>query len=179
MLKIEIPESDLWDEKTETFVKIKHTILQLEHSLVSISKWESKWHIPFLGKKEMTPEMTLDYIKCMTLTQNVNPIVYNFIPESELKKVNDYISDPMTATTFNDKNSKKNREIITSEVFYYMMFANQIPKECEKWHLNRLITLLHVFSIKNEPPKKMSKKETAKSYAALNAKRRAAMHSKG
>lgn len=173
-----IPEG--WDEEKEEFVEPKTRTLQLEHSLVSLSKWESKWHKPFLAQKDLTVEETLDYIKCMTLTKDVPPEVYAHLTNEHVKKVWEYISDPMTATTFREDGSgKKNREIITAEIIYYWMVAFGIPFECQKWHLNRLMTLIRVCNIKNQPEKKRSKSEIMRSNTALNAARRKQLHSRG
>lgn len=183
MLKINIPDVEVFDEINQIFKKIKGQEIQLEHSLVSLAKWESKWKKPFINPdktKTKSLEETIDYIRCMTLTQNVNSVLYNFIPDSEIVKVNNYINDSMTATTFsNEKTKANNREIMTAEVIYYYMVALNIPFECQKWHLNRLLTLIKVCSIKNAPPKKMSKKEILSRNAALNAARRRAQHTKG
>ena len=169
-----------WDEQKEEFVEAKTQVLQLEHSLVSLSKWESKWCKPFLTDNNKTEEELLDYIKFMTLTQNVDPEVYSHLSRENYQQINDYINAPMTATTFSEnKQGKRNREVITSELIYYWMVALNIPFECQKWHLNRLITLVRVCNIKNEPPKKRSKRETASNYAALNAARRKQFNSKG
>lgn len=180
MLKIVIPGQELWDEKKEEFIHTKSVALQLEHSLVSIAKWESKWRKPFLGKRDKTAEEMIDYIRCMTLTQNVNPSIYSFISNDIIERVSDYIEDPMTATWFSKEDkSPPSREVITSEIMYYWMVTLNIPFECQKWHLNRLLTLIRVCNIKNAPPKKLSKKQLAKRNRALNAARRKALNSKG
>lgn len=180
MLEIVIPETEQWDEVNQEFITSNRQILRLEHSLVSLSKWESKWKKPFLSNKEKTYEETIDYIKCMTLTQNVNDTVYNLLDKDNIEKINKYIGDPMTATTFKeDPNKKGGREIITSELIYYWMISLNIPFECQKWHLNRLLTLIKVCGIKNQPPKKMSKKDVMSRNAALNAARRKQMNSRG
>lgn len=181
MFTIEVPISpEGWDERKQEFVDAKTQTLQLEHSLVSLSKWESKWQKPFFSKKEMSAEETLDYIKCMTLTKNVDPDVYDRLTRENVKSVIDYINSPMTATTFGkDDKGPNNREIITSELIYYWMIASNIPFECQKWHLNRLITLIRVCSIKNTPPKKRSKRDIMSRNAALNASRRKQMNTKG
>lgn len=186
MLTITIPdrpEIDAWDEANNVFVKfpeIKGATLQLEHSLISLSKWESKWCKPFLSQEDKTAEETVDYIKFMTLTQNVRPEVYEILTEENIKQINEYIGAPMTATTFSDDGRKKaNREKITSELIYYWMIALNIPFECQKWHLNRLLTLVRVCNVKNEPPKKMSNREIMQRNAALNAARRKKLNSKG
>ena len=181
MLTLRIPISqEGWDEEKQEFVEPRCQTLQLEHSLVSLSKWESKWQKPFYSKKEMTDEEALDYIKCMTLSKNVDPDVYKHITRENVKEVMDYIENPMTATTFgkNDK-GQVNKEVITSELIYYWMIASNIPFECQKWHLNRLITLIRVCSIKNTPPKKRSKREIMSRNAALNAARRQQMNTSG
>lgn len=179
MLEIEIL-AEKWDESEQEFVYVKETTLQLEHSLISLSKWESKWCKPFFSKTEKTHEETIDYIKLMTLTPNVDPDVYNRLSNENIIQINDYILAPMTATTFGkDTNSKNSREIITAELIYYWMITLNIPFECEKWHLNKLITLIKVCNIKNTPPKKMSKRDVMSRNAALNAARRQQMNSKG
>lgn len=183
MLKIKIDEQSNWDEEAEHFINIKNTELQLEHSLISLAKWESKWHKPFLGKENKTEEEILDYIRCMTLTQNVDPNIYQCLPSSTLKIILNYIADPMTATWFSNEEEKKGgirkNEIITAEIVYYWMVALGIPVQFEKWHLNRLLTLIRVINIKNAPEKKMSKKNTLARNRKLNAARRAKYKSKG
>ena len=181
MLKIDVPISpEGWDELKQEFVEPEIVTLSLEHSLVSLSKWESKWCKPFLSNSEKTNEETIDYIKCMTITQNVDPDVYNHLSVKNIEDINKYIYAPMTATTFSDdKNSKSNREIITSELVYYWMVALQIPFECQKWHLNRLLTLVRICNVKNQPPKKMSKRDVMSRNAALNAARRKQFNSNG
>lgn len=180
MLKITIPAVEMFDEKTQTFFPTKEQTLQLEHSLVSLSKWESKWCKPFLSKKEKTLEETLDYIKCMTITQNVDPDTYKRLTRSNIEEINNYIEAPMTATSFS-KNADKgtNRETITSELIYYWMIALNIPMECQKWHINRLLTLIRVCNIKNAPPKKRGRTETINEWAALNAARKQQFNTKG
>lgn len=182
MLRIEIPLSpEGWDDKKQEFVEPKTQVLQLEHSLVSLSKWESKWHKAFLSKSDKTAEETLDYIKCMTITQNVDPDVYDHLTQDNIETIDNYIGDAMTATTFSDdKNSKHSREIVTAELIYYWMIALNIPFDpCQKWHLNRLLTLVRVCNVKNSPPKKMSKREIMSRNARLNAARRKQFNSKG
>ena len=180
MLQITIPPGEMWDEIRNEFVTTKGQTLTLEHSLVSLSKWESKWHKPFLSKEPKTQIETIDYIKCMTLTQNVDPNIYQFITRDNINEINAYIDNPMTATTFSDRENKKfSREIITSELIYYWMISLNIPMECQKWHLNRLITLIRICGIKNTPPKKRSRREIMSRNAALNAARRQQYNTKG
>lgn len=180
MLRITIPEAEYYDERTQTFISTKQQSLTLEHSLVSISKWESKWEKPFLSKDKKTVEETIDYIRCMTLTQNVDPNVYMAINNDIVQQVSKYIEAPMTATWFNEDNKRGgSREVITSEVIYYWMIALNIPSEYQKWHLNRLLTLVRVCNAKNNPPKKMSKKDILAQNRALNAARKKSMNTKG
>lgn len=181
MLLITVPGVEAYDEEKEEFVQLeKEQTLQLEHSLVSLHKWESKWCKAFLGRVEKTDEEMLDYIKCMTITQNVKPDTYNRLTNENLEQIRDYINAPMTATYFSeDKNNKGGREIVTAELIYYWMIALNIPFECRKWHLNSLLTLVKVCNIKNSPPKKRSKKEIMSRNAAINAARRKQLNTKG
>ena len=180
MLQITIPSGEFFDEKTETFIHSKEQTLQLEHSLVSLSKWESKWNKSFLSTPQKTFEESIDYIRCMTITQNVDPLVYSSITPDIIKKVTEYIDLPMTATTFrNDNNRGHSNEIITNEIIYQWMISYGIPFECQRWHLNRLLTLIRVCSIKSQPPKKMGRSELANRNRALNAARRSRLHTKG
>lgn len=187
MLKLRIPDSEYFDSNTEEFKTIKGVEVKLEHSLISLSKWESKWKIPFLdGKTEKTNEMLLDYINCMCLTQNVDPEVFRHMPGEMYKEITEYINDSQTATWFSEETQKewartngRNNSVITSEVLYYLMVACQIPFDCEKWHLSRLITLIRVYQEKNKEPKKMSQAELLSRNRKLNEARRRALNSKG
>lgn len=183
MLEILIPDQEYWDESKREFINIKGVTLQLEHSLISLSKWESKWKKAFLAKNDKTPEQTLDYIRCMTLNRNVNPAVYAALTQSDIAAITEYINDPMTATTINDYGKKKasavRGDVVTSELVYYWMIQFQVPVEFERWHINRLLTLIRVCEIKAGGGKKMSKREIMSRNAALNAQRRAKLHSKG
>ena len=181
MLYITIPATELWDELNQEFIITKATTLQLEHSLVSISKWEAKWQKPFLTKEPKTSEEILDYIKCMTLTQNVNPTTYDRLSYQNVTEINNYVESAMTATTITERNKNKagNTEQITSELIYYGMIALNIPFDCQKWHLNRLLTLIRVCNIKNQPPEKRSRRDIMSRNAALNAARRQQLNSKG
>lgn len=179
MLKIVVPELELWDEEKQEFSTLKETTIQLEHSLVSISKWESKWHKAFLSKKDKSNEEIIDYIRCMTITQNVPEDVYYRLSDENMEAINKYIDDPMTATYFHDDEQVNSRETVTSELIYYWMIIQNIPVNFEKWHLNRLLSLIKVCNIKNSPPKKMSSKEIMRRNSALNAARRKKYNTKG
>ena len=158
MLQIRIPGEESWNEKTEEFVTGPDTIISLEHSLISISKWEAKWHKPFLGRQQPKGSELMDYIKCMVVTPNVKDDVYDRLTSANIDEILNYINDPMTATTITERDTKgrRNSEIITSELIYYWMVAMQIPFECQKWHINRLMMLIRICGIKNQPDKKMS-----------------------
>lgn len=172
MLELVVPAREMWDETDEIFITSKETTLRLEHSLVSISKWEAKWCIPFLKDNNKTTKQMLDYIRCMTLTQNVDPIVYKCLTKDNFDTINGYINYPMTATKIkDDPNTPHSRKILTSEVIYYQMIAFGIPFECQKWHLNRLLTLIRVCSEESKPKKKMSQAAIMRQNAALNAAR--------
>lgn len=180
MLRLTIPAVEHWDEEKQEFIYTKAQTLQLEHSLVSLSKWESKWCKAFLAKQGKTYDETIDYVKCMTLTQNVNAAVYQNLTSANIDKINKYIEAPMTATCFSDdKTGGASREIITSELIYYWMIALNIPFECQKWHLNRLLTLIRVCDIKNQPPKKRSRRDIMRRNNAINEARKKQLNTKG
>ena len=184
MLKIIVPAcAEQYDEVTNTFLPAtKEQTLTLEHSLVSISKWEAKWHKPYLKKEQKTMDEMIDYVRCMTLTQNVDPNVYTALMASPktLAQVSAYIDQSMTATTFPKDNKPPSREIITSELIYYWMIAYDIPFDpCQKWHLSRLLTLINVCNAKNAPQKKMSRQEILARNKALNAARRKKLNTRG
>lgn len=178
MLDLYIKGGELYNSETNEFLYIPETKLRLEHSLISLSKWESKWKKPFLDKDyQLSHEESIDYIRCMTITPNVDPIVYFGLDNNAVNYVTNYIDDPMTATWFSDdkkKKAKPSREKITSELIYYWMIAYQIPSQYEKWHLNRLLTLIRICEVKNEAPKKRSAKEIAAENRLLNEQRQAA-----
>ena len=182
MKQITIPKTELFDEQTQQFLYREEQTLELEHSLVSISKWESKWCKAFLGKREKTYEETLDYIRCMTLTPNVDPEVYNYLTDDNIRDINNYIKAPMTAShiaSSDDGDARPNRDVVTSELIYFWMISLNIPFKCENWHLNRLLALIKVCNAKNSTPKKVNRKSLASKYAAMNAARRQQMNSRG
>lgn len=184
MLQIYVEGNEFFDEDKNEFVQIKGRQLTLEHSLLSLSKWEAKWKKPFLtdsDKDDKTPEENLDYIRCMTITQNVDPLLYKCLSKKNIEDIKEYIHDPHTATTIRSTKSQSNRHrIITSELIYYWMVANNIPTEYEKWHLNRLLTLIRICAIENNPDKKkMSRREIYEQNRQLNAARRAKYNTRG
>ena len=179
MLRITIPAVELYDEDKNEFYTFKEQHLQLEHSLVSLSKWESKWCKPIFNNVEKNIDESIDYVRCMTLTQNVDESVYNRITTQILQEVEHYISLPMTATKIYDVQKKTKKEQVTAELIYYWMIALNIPFECQKWHLNRLIMLIRVCNLKNAPPKKTNRNDLLARNASLNAARREALKTKG
>lgn len=183
MKEVKIDALELFDEQKNQFVSTKAVTLQLEHSLLSLKKWEEKWHEPFLGK-DKTMEQLRDYIRCMTITpKDVDPNVYKFMPLSVIQDIQNYIDDKMTATWFSDKQTigaqKNSREVVTAEIIYYWMITFNVPVEFQKWHLNQLLTLIRVLSIKNAPKEKLNKREAAAQRRALNEARLAKYHTKG
>lgn len=181
MLTITVPSAEWYDERSERFYNSKEQVLQLEHSLVSISKWEAKWKKPFLGREEKTAEEIIDYIRCMTITQHVDPITYYALTDKNIEEVTAYIKDSRTATWFRqEQNRSFSREVVTSELIYYWMIALNIPVEFQKWHLNRLLTLIRVCQIKNTPHKaKKITKSDMESRRALNEARLKKYNTKG
>jgi hypothetical protein len=180
MLKITIGAIDVYDESEETFTTQGGFELQLEHSLVSLSKWESEFEKPFLSKSEKTPEETLAYIRYMVLTPNPPGDFLERLSKENLETIHTYIDRKMTATWFSDQpGTPRSREIITSELVYYWMTVFSIPFECETWHLNRLFTLIRICNVKQAKPKKMSRSEIAARNRELNAQRKAQLGTKG
>jgi len=180
MLRITVPETERWDSQREEFVYTKRQKLQLEHSLVSLSKWEARWNKPFLSREDKTTEEISDYVRCMTLTQNVPDEVYGCLSQENISQIEKYIEAPMTATTFSpDPAESGGRSIITAEIIYYWMVSFNIPFECQKWHLNRLLTLIKVCERKSRPARKRSQQEIAARNRSLNAQRRARLGSRG
>ena len=185
MLRLPIPISpEGWDESREEFVDPEVRVLELEHSLVAISKWEAKYHRAFISKKEMSPEETIDYVRFMTLDKNVDPDIYNYLTDENLKMVSDYINEPMTATVFpadrnNGNGPPRSSDTVTADLIYFWMFTWGIPLEFENRHINQLITLIKVFNAKNAPSKRMSNRDIASRNASLNAARRKRYNSRG
>ena len=179
MLQITIPEREYFDNSTQEFIYLPEQRITLEHSLISISKWESKWKKPFLDKNAKTQEESLDYIRCMAVGKPIDELSVKWIPPETFAQINDYISDSMTATWFNEQNKKPGMQVITSEIIYYWMIAFHVPMECEKWHLNRLLTLIKVCELKTAPKKKMKRKDIYAQNAALNAARKHRMEASG
>lgn len=182
MLEIVVNGREMYDENTQLFISIKDTVLHLEHSLLSISKWESKWHKPFIPTskdEKRSHEEQIDYVKCMTIDHNIDPAVYYCLSNKNILDINEYINNPMTATTVRDMpNMPLRREIVTSEVIYFWMVNYGIPFECEKWHLNRLIMLIKVCSAKNNP-KKMNDKDIVAQNRKINEARKKALGTRG
>lgn len=179
MLQIELPGIELFNDATQEFMTVQPKPVQLEHSLISLSKWEARWKKSFLATSEKSREESVDYIRCMTLTQNLRPTDYAGVDQATIAKVNAYIDDPMTATTFTRRPGSVSREIVTSELIYYWMIACSIPFECQKWHLNRLMTLIQVCNAKDGPQKNMSKRDILAQNRSINAVRRQKTGSRG
>lgn len=180
MLRLKIAPTEMWDERKQEFVQTGERELMLEHSLVSLAKWESKWQKPFLDQKPKTGDEMLDYVRCMTITQNVSPETYSRLTIGNMAEIEQYISRPMTATTFSaEQHGNRNGEKTTAELIYYWMVTLSIPFECEKWHLNRLLALIRVCNLKNQPARKKSQRAILQENRALNAARRQRLRTRG
>lgn len=179
MLTITIPARKHYDERSNRFIETPEYVIDLEHSLFSLSKWEEKWEKPFLGKEEKTAEETVDYIRAMTLTPNVPAEAYSQIDDDIVRQVSAYMDRKMTATWFSNQDNKPSREIVTAELLYYYMVSGNVPFETQYWHLNKLMTLLRVIAQKNNPGKKMSRAEILQRNRALNEQRKAQMKTAG
>ena len=179
-LPLVIPEKEFYDERINRFVVTKYTKLELEHSLISISKWEAKWHKAYLSRKPKTDEEFTDYIRCMCTTRNVDPNVFYAIDQRMKKRITDYIADSQTATVFPKRPQRPPRESMTNELIYFWMTYYNIPFDpCAKWHLNHLLTLIETCAVKSQAPKKRGRQELAAEWSALNAQRRAKYNTRG
>lgn len=179
MLTLNVVAREFFDDQTQTFINIPGQTICLEHSLISLYRWESIWQKPYLSKTPKSKMEALDYIRCMSVNREITLETVMSLTDEQIRQINTYIESPMTATTFARDNTPPGRQIITAEVIYWQMIDNQIPFSCEKWHLNRLFTLIRVCSIKNQKPKKMGRKELISRNTQLNQARRAQMNSKG
>ena len=180
MLTIKVPMKEVYDEANQEFIFYNFVTLELEHSLVSLSKWESIFEKPFLAKAEKTAEEVSEYIKVMTLTVDVQEEVFQRLTNDNVESIHSYIDARMSATWFNEApGAPPAKEVITSELIYYWMTVFSIPFECERWHLNRLFTLIRICNMKQAKPKKMSRTDIAARNRELNAQRRAQLGSTG
>lgn len=179
MLTIYVGGNELFDPEESRFIKVPARKLTLEHSLKSLAKWESKWKIPFLSSK-ITEEQSIDYIRCMETTGQVKDEIFKSLTKDQITEIDAYINDKMTATTIKQRGPKKpSKEIITAEVIYFWMIQLGIPPEYEKWHLNRLLMLIEVCTVKGGPQQKMSRQEQMAMQRALNAERKSKLHTRG
>lgn len=180
MLTIVVPGDEIFDEKLQEFNTQGDVTLELEHSLASLSKWESIYEIPFLGQEQKTTEQVIGYIKCMVLTPEIPEEIFPKLSKENIRKVQEYIDAKMTATWFSEPlGAPKSRDVITAELIYYWMIVFQIPFECQNWHLNRLFTLIRICNIKQAKPQKMSRSEIAARNRELNAQRRKQLGTRG
>lgn len=179
MLQLKVSTAEGFNEATSTFVSAEDVVLELEHSLVSLSKWESKWKIPFLDDKPKTNEQVLDYVIMMFCGTEFSPDILGKFSDANIQELNGYINDQQTATWIREEKHPDNGEIVTSELIYYWMITLGIPFECQHWHLNRLLMLIKVCNIKNAPKKKLSRAEAMRQQRDLNAQRRMELNTKG
>jgi hypothetical protein len=181
MLEIKVEESEFYQASSNTFISVPECTLTLEHSLISVAKWEARWQKPYFDEKEKTKAQDLDYIRCMVIGTVKNENVFDALTFEHYTKIKNYIANPMTATTFQKHGRTKTntKEVMTAEIIYSHMFAHNISIECQKWHLNRLLTLIKVCSLQSAPKEKMSKKQTAMWNAEQNAARKAKLNTRG
>jgi hypothetical protein len=181
MLTLTIGGTEVFNEEDQTFSVVDSTVLQLEHSLLSLSKWESKTLKPFLSTDKKTPRELELYVEAMIITSDFEPDIVRRFSQKDLDAVNAYINSSESATTFGNMPETKGRgEIVTSELIYYWMVMFNIPfHPCETWHLNRLLALIRIANIKNSKSKKMSRHELVARNRALNEERRAKLNTRG
>jgi hypothetical protein len=179
VLQLKIVTAEAFDEGASEFVSANFVMVELEHSLVSLSKWESKWEIPFLGSEAKTSDQVLDYVRMMFSGEEFPEELLQYFTKEHYAEINAYINAKMTATWINEPMPPVSAEVVTSELIYYWMISLGIPFECEHWHLNRLLMLIKVCNIKNAPDKKLSSREVAQRNRDLNAQRRQELGTKG
>lgn len=179
MLDLYVDGFEIYNEDLNEFSYVPGELLHLEFSLIAISKWESKYKVPFLSQKVLTNQQFTYFVECMTINKVKDKRLYSQLKATDVKKIQEYIQDPCSATTIKNSNQSPNRDVITSELIYYWMVASEIPFECEKWNLNRLFKLISIVSIKNQPSKKMSATDLARSNTAINAARLKSLNTKG
>ena len=179
MLEVTVQEDEVFLPKQNRLVSVPTCTLVLEHSLISIAKWESRWHIPYLNGEKKTREQELDYIRCMVVGTLKNENVFLVLSPENFAQIKTYMDDSMTAATFPKNTHTASKETITSESLYCRMFAHNIPMDCQNWHLNRLLALIKTCDSKKGPKPKMTKQQTAAYYAEQNAIRRAKYNTKG
>lgn len=179
MLHIDVPEPEQFNDSNQEFITEIAGTLVLEHSLISLSKWEQLFEKPFINTDRKTDEETLAYIRCMDLGSNTPPDLFKKLTPDNITAIQEYINAKMSATWFAEEPARPNREVITAELLYYYMISLGIPFECENWHLNRLLTLIQVCNRKNAPKKKMGRSEAAVKMAELNEQRRAQLGTNG
>lgn len=180
MLTLHVDQMEMYDEEKEEFVVSDAVTLELEHSLVSLSKWESIFEKPFLGGKDKTKEEIVAYVRAMTLTPDVSPEVFDRLGNEHFNKINEYINAKMSATWFSEsQNNRTNTEIVTAELIYYWMVAFSLPQEYQYWHLTKLLTLIRVCNLKNSKPKRMSANEARSRQREINERRLREMNSSG
>lgn len=180
MITITIPKGQVFDNTNQIFWRVtKDTTIQLEHSLISLQKWEARWHTPFLIKKQKTVEQMIDYVRCMCLTNNVKEDVFYCIPKSEMDRIAEYIEDPMTASPRGKSGGKRKNRLVTAELIYCWMITLNIPSEYRKWHLNQLLTLIQVINEETAPKKKQNRHEILENYRKINEENKKRFHTKG
>lgn len=179
MLQLKIDTAEGYDEVLGKFTKTEYFVLELEHSLRSVSKWEQKWELPFLSSQKKTDEQILDYVRMMYSGDVFPEQVMTALTKEHYDKINEYINAKMTATWFREERQRPNPEVVTNELIYYWMISLGIPFECENWHLNRLLTLIKVCNLKNQPKKKISTADAMAQQRALNEQRRKEMGTAG
>lgn len=180
MLKLIIEGDEVFNEETAEFSTVDDAVVYLEHSLISLSKWEAKYQEPFLSSTDKTHEQIMDYIQFMIFSPGESSEIVSGLSKKNIEEIQAYIDSPQSATTFGEMPDRKSRgEVITSELIYYWLVAYNIPFECQSWHLNRLLALIRICNIKNGKQKKMSRNEIAQRNRDLNAKRKAALGTTG
>lgn len=153
--------------------------LQFEHSLRSLSKWESKNKIAFLAGREKTPAQMVDYYRCMLLSPEDPDLVYLLDP-SQMEELTNYINENQTASSVpNEGPTQYNPETTTSELVYFWMTALKINWEAQDWHFSRLMMLVQITSYKQQPPKKRNPREVLSDMRRENERRKKLFNTSG
>lgn len=180
MITIHFEEMEYYDEQLNRFYTLPPKVVNFEYSLAAVAEWEAIWKIPLLNTElGVDSDMFLSLAMCMS---DDRELLEYYLDDTEKAELHKYLSDSQTATTINSSqngNTTGRGKVYTAEEIYALMFMNGIPIEWESRNLNRLLVILRIISIYQNPPKKMSQQDVMKQNARLNRERKNKYKTKG